>query len=107
MGCKGPVTYQNCPNVGWNERHQLADRLRPPLHRLRRARLLGHDDARSTRTWPAFPGFGVALHVDKVGLWATAGVAAAFAAHGFVQLGKRYAHAKARRTRHRRSRRPR
>ena len=26
-------------------RHQLADRLRPPLHRLRRAELLGHDDA--------------------------------------------------------------
>ena len=45
MGCKGPVTFQNCPNVRWNERHELADRLRPPVHRLRRARLLGQDDA--------------------------------------------------------------
>ena len=45
MGCKGPVTFQNCPNVRWNERHQLADRLRAPVHRLRRARLLGQDDS--------------------------------------------------------------
>ena len=39
-----------------------------------------------------FPGFGLHSNVDKVGAWATAGVAAAFAAHGFVQLGKRYLH---------------
>ena len=43
-----------------------------------------------------FPGFGVHSNVDRIGLWATAGVAAAFAAHGFVQLGKRYVQAKQR-----------
>ena len=36
------------------------------------------------------PGFGVTSSVDKVGLWATVGVGAAFAAHGFVSLGKRW-----------------
>jgi hypothetical protein len=44
---------------------------------------------------PGFPGFGLHSNVDRVGVWATAGVAAAFAAHGFVQLGKRWMYAKA------------
>jgi hydrogenase small subunit len=39
------------------------------------------------------PGFGVTSSVDKVGLWATVGVGAAFAAHGFVSLGKRWRNA--------------
>src|SRR5512145_1349221 len=42
MGCKGPAAFQNCPNVKWNG---LADRLRPPVHRMQRARLLGSHDA--------------------------------------------------------------
>ena len=45
MGCKGPATFHNCPNVRWNEGDELAGRLRPPVHRLRRARVLGPDDA--------------------------------------------------------------
>jgi hypothetical protein len=36
------------------------------------------------------PGFGVGSNVDKVGLLATVGVGAAFAAHGFMSLGKRW-----------------
>ena len=32
--------------------------------------------------------FGVHSNIDRVGLWATAGVAAAFAAHGMVHLGR-------------------
>ena len=55
MGCKGPVTSQNCPNVRWNERHQLADRLRASVHRLRRAGLLGSHDA-VLRAPPGHPG---------------------------------------------------
>ena len=35
------------------------------------------------------PGFGIHSDIDRVGLWATAGVGAAFAAHGLVQIGKR------------------
>ena len=89
VGCKGPVCYQNCPNVGWNEgtnwpigcghpcigcaEPDFWDKMTPFYRHL-----------------SGFPGFGVHSSVDKVGLWATAGVAAAFAAHGFVQLGKRW-----------------
>ena len=32
------------------------------------------------------PGFQSATPVDRVGLWATAGVGAAFAAHGLISL---------------------
>ena len=91
MGCKGPVAYQNCPNVGWNSstnwpigcghpcigcaEPDFWDKMTPFYQHL-----------------SGFPGFGLHSNVDKVGAWATAGVAAAFAAHGFVQLGKRYLH---------------
>jgi len=93
MGCKGPVTHQNCPNVGWNEgtswpiacghgcigcaEPDFWDKMTPFYRHL-----------------DGFPGFGIQSNVDKVGLIATAGVAAAFAAHGFVQLGKRDAQGK-------------
>jgi hydrogenase small subunit len=90
MGCKGPVTHQNCPNVRWNDgtnwpigcghpcigcaEPDFWDKMTPFYRHL-----------------SGFPGFGLHSNVDKVGIWATAGVAAAFAAHGFVQLGKRWA----------------
>jgi hydrogenase small subunit len=89
MGCKGPVTYQNCPNVRWNggtnwpigcghpcigcAEPDFWDKMTPFYSHL-----------------AGFPGFGLQSNVDRVGAWATAGVAAAFAAHGFVQLGKRW-----------------
>jgi len=83
------VTHQNCPNVGWNEgtnwpvgcghpcigcaEPDFWDKMTPFYRHL-----------------SGVPGFGLQSNVDRVGLWATAGVAAAFAAHGFVQLGKRW-----------------
>jgi hydrogenase small subunit len=89
MGCKGPVTFQNCPNVRWNggtnwpigcghpcigcAEPDFWDKMTPFYRHLQ-----------------GIPGFGVASSVDRVGLWATAGVGAAFAAHGFVSLAKRY-----------------
>src|SRR5512143_1596716 len=89
MGCKGPVTFQNCPNVRWNEgsnwpigcghpcigcaEPDFWDKMAPFYQHLE-----------------GVPGFGVAWSVDKVGLWATVGVGAAFAAHGFMSLGKRW-----------------
>jgi hydrogenase small subunit len=39
------------------------------------------------------PGFGVASSIDKVGLWATVGVGAAFAAHGVLSLAQRMSRA--------------
>jgi len=89
MGCKGPVSYQNCPNVGWNEgtnwpigcghpclgcaEPDFWDKMTPFYSHL-----------------SGIPGFNLHANVDKVGLWATAGVAAAFAAHGLVEIGKRF-----------------
>jgi hydrogenase small subunit len=86
MGCKGPVTFQNCPEIGWNEgtnwpigcghpcigcaEPDFWDKMTPFY-----AHLSG------------IPGFGVHSDIDRVGLWATAGVAAAFAAHGLIHLG--------------------
>ena len=88
MGCKGPVCFQNCPAIGWNQgtswpigcghpcigcaEPDFWDKMTPFYKHL-----------------SGFPGFGLHSNVDRVGLLATAGVAAAFAAHGFVQMGKR------------------
>lgn len=89
MGCKGPVTSHNCPNVGWNENTswpvacghpcigcaepQFWDRMTPFYTHL-----------------AGIPGFGVQSKVDNVGMWAVAGVGAAFATHGLIQIGKRF-----------------
>ncbi len=88
LGCKGPVTFQNCPNIGWNEgtnwpvgcghpcigcaEPDFWDRMTPFY-----AHLSG------------VPGFDAASGIDKVGLWATLGVGGAFAGHSLIQLGKR------------------
>jgi hydrogenase small subunit len=87
MGCKGPVCSQNCPNVRWNEgtnwpigcghpcigcaEPDFWDRMTPFYAHL-----------------PTFPGFGMHSNIDRVGMWGTIGVGAAFAAHGLVQIAK-------------------
>jgi hydrogenase small subunit len=87
VGCKGPVTYQNCPVVRWNEgtnwpigcghpcigcaEPNFWDRMTPFYAHL-----------------PGIPGFGVATDIDEIGMLAVAGVGAAFAGHGLVQLGR-------------------
>jgi hydrogenase small subunit len=88
VGCKGPVSYQNCPNIGWN------DGTNWPVG-------CGHPciGCAEPRFWDAMtpfyahlsgvPGFGAAGSLDAVGLAATAAVGAAFTAHGLVQLGKK------------------
>jgi hydrogenase small subunit len=88
VGCKGPVTYQNCPNVGWNEgtnwpigcghpcigcaEPSFWDRMTPFYEHL-----------------PEVPGTGPQRSLDQLGLWATAGVAAAFATHTLVHAARR------------------
>jgi hydrogenase small subunit len=88
MGCKGPVTFQNCPVVRWNEgtswpigcghpcigcaEPDFWDKMTPFYRHL-----------------PTIPGFRLGTPVDKVGLWASAGVAAAFATHGVISLVQR------------------
>ena len=88
MGCKGPVSFQNCPNVRWNEgtnwpigcghpcigcaEPDFWDKMTPFYSHL-----------------PSFPGFAKGHHIDKVGLIAAAGVTAAFGAHSLIHFGKR------------------
>jgi hydrogenase small subunit len=88
VGCKGPVTYQNCPNIRWNEgtnwpigcghpcigcaEPSFWDKMTPFY-----AHLTG------------VPGFGDAADIDRIGLYATAAVGAAFTGHALVQLGRR------------------
>ena len=87
MGCKGPVTHQNCPSVRWNEGtswpigcgHPCIGCAEPDFW---------DKMAPFYRHLPGAPGFGVASSVDKVGLTATALVGAAFAAHGLVSLAR-------------------
>ena len=88
VGCKGPVTFQNCPVVRWNEgtnwpigcghpcvgcaEPEFWDRMTPFYAHL-----------------PGVPGFNIHSNIDDVGLIATGVVAAAFAGHGLIQIGKR------------------
>ena len=90
MGCKGPVTYQNCPNVGWNSHTNWPIGCGHPC--------IGCAEPDFWDKMTPFyahlsgvPNFNLHSNVNRVGLWATASVAAAFAAHGVVQLGKRWA----------------
>src|SRR5271167_1030434 len=85
LGCKGPATSQNCPNVGWNEHTNWPigcghpcigcaepnfwDRMTPFYQRL-----------------PNIPGFGVGWNLDRIGLSAAALVAAASLAHGIGEI---------------------
>jgi hydrogenase small subunit len=94
MGCKGPVTFQNCPNVGWNEGtnwpvgcgHPCIGCAEPDFW----------DKMTPFYTHIAgVPGFGIHATADKVGIWVAAGVAAAYAIGGGVQYRRRLAHAKA------------
>ena len=91
MGCKGPVTFQNCPNIGWNDNTSWPiacghgcigcaepdfwDKMTPFYSHL-----------------PGFPGFGKGSNIDKIGFWATIGVTTAFAGHTLLQLGRKRIH---------------
>ncbi len=79
MGCKGPVTYQNCPAIRWNEHtswpvgcgHPCVGCAEPGFW---------DDMSPFYRHLPDVP--VASASIDTVGAIATAGVAAAFAAHG-------------------------
>src|SRR5688572_9823599 len=87
MGCKGPVAYQNCPNVKWNQgtswpvacghgcigcsEPDFWDKMTPFYSHL-----------------AGIPGYDAAADIDKIGMLAVAGVAAAFGGHGLIQIGR-------------------
>ncbi len=88
MGCKGPVTSQNCPNVRWNggtnwpigcghpcigcAEPDFWDKMTPFYTHL-----------------SGIPGYDDAANLDTYGALAVAGVGAAFIGHGLVQISKR------------------
>lgn len=88
MGCKGPETFQNCPNVQWNggtnwpigcghpcigcAEPNFWDRMTPFYQHL-----------------SGIPGFGIQSNVDAVGAGAVAAVGAVFTGHGLIQLMRR------------------
>lgn len=96
LGCKGPVTFQNCPHVRWNEGTNWPVGCGHPC--------IGCAEPNFWDTMtpfyqhlPDIPGFGVGGTVDRVGVYATVGVGAAFAAHGAIAIVKRWAARKAER----------
>jgi hydrogenase small subunit len=83
MGCKGPVTFQNCPNIRWNDGTNWPIGCGHPC--------IGCAEPDFWDTMTPFyqhlqgiPGFGLGTTIDQVGVLATVGVGAAFAAHGVI-----------------------
>jgi hydrogenase small subunit len=91
MGCKGPATFHNCPNIGWNENTSWPvacghgcigcaepgfwDTMTPFYEHLK-----------------GVPGFAVGTGVDKVGALGAAAVGVGFTAHALVQLTRKRPH---------------
>jgi hydrogenase small subunit len=90
MGCKGPVTYQNCPVIRWNDGTNWPIGCGHPC--------LGCAEPDFWDKMTPFykhlegvPGFNVQSNLDLIGLTAAAGVTAAFLGHGAISY---FAHKK-------------
>jgi hydrogenase small subunit len=88
MGCKGPVAFQNCPVVRWNEGTNWPIGCGHPC--------IGCSEPNFWDSMTPFyqhldsvPGFR-STSIDRVGLLATAGVAAAFATHGVISMARHW-----------------
>ena len=91
LGCKGPATFQNCPTVRWNGGTNWPIGCGHPC--------IGCAEPNFWDTMTPFyqhlkgiPGQPVGSafsNLDKVGLFATIGVGAAFAAHGLIGMLRR------------------
>lgn len=84
MGCKGPETWKNCPNIRWNERtswpvfsgHNCIGCAAPKFF---------DTMAPFYRKLPNVPGFGVEKTADKVGLGLLVATGAGVAAHSIIR----------------------
>ena len=89
MGCKGPVTYQNCPNVRWNEAARTGRSGAVTRASAARTGFLGSHDA----VLPAPARHPRVRRRDPTSTPSASrrslGVGAAFAGHGLMQITKR------------------
>jgi hydrogenase small subunit len=82
MGCRGPVTYNACGVMRWNDGVSYPIQSGHPC--------IGCSEPNYWDNGPfyqhlaSFPGFGIETTADKVGLIAAAGVAAGIAAHAIT-----------------------
>jgi hydrogenase small subunit len=88
MGCKGPVTYHNCPNIEWNGRTSWPVACGHPCIGCAEPDFWDRMTPFYTHI-PGIPGLGPAASVDKVGALLAGGTAVAFGGHALVQLGLR------------------
>jgi hydrogenase small subunit len=88
MGSKGPACFHNCPSVGWNGNTSWPIACGHPCIGCAEPNFWDRMTPFYTHL-AGVPGFGVQSHVDNVGALAVAGVGAAFATHGLIQIGKR------------------
>lgn len=88
MGCKGPVTSQNCPNVRWNDGTNWPIGCGHPCIGCAEPNFW---DAMTPfyKHLPGIPGYAAATGIDRLGGAAVLGVGAAFAGHGLLQIVKR------------------
>jgi hydrogenase small subunit len=99
MGCKGPVTHQNCPVVRWNDATNWPIGCGHPCVGCAEPNFW---DSMTPfyRHLSGIPGFGVGSDVDTVGMAAVGLVGAAFAGHGLIKLAGRTAERRAEKQQH-------
>ncbi len=84
MGCKGPVTFQNCPNIRWNSGTNWPIGCGHPC--LGCAEPNFWDSMAPYYNHLALDKTGAQPNIDKVGFWATLGLGGAFAAHAVAKI---------------------
>jgi hydrogenase small subunit len=84
MGCKGPATFHNCPDIRWNSGTSWPIACGHPCIGCAEPKFWD----RMTPFYSHIAGLG-GVPVDELGLWLTGGVAAGLAGHGLVRLGAR------------------
>ena len=82
MGCRGPVTYNACGVMRWNNGVSFPIQSGHGCIGCSEARFW--DNGPFYRHLPSFPGFGIETTADKVGLAVGAATAAGIAAHAVL-----------------------
>jgi hydrogenase small subunit len=88
MGCKGPASFHNCPNVGWNENTSWPVGCGHPC--------IGCAEPQFWDTMTPFyqhlkgvAGFAAGTSIDTIGVAGVVGVTAAFTGHALIQLTRK------------------